>query len=130
MKKLLLFIFCLPPVFGFSQKASTWKGNCPGHDCDWHWAANWSTNSSPDEFTDVTIPLDITDSSNYPHITRSDVEINSLFMSQGAKLFANEYEIRIIDPEKSYFRKDQIQHNLKMKDVREISLDELLNASR
>ncbi|MGB4850401.1 MAG: hypothetical protein WBP41_20915 [Saprospiraceae bacterium] len=130
MKKLILFLFCLPSVISFSQRASTWKGNCPGHAFDWQWAANWSTNSRPDEFTDVIIPLDITDSSNYPHITASDVEINSLYMSPGANLFTHQFEIRILDLTKSYFRQDQIQHKLKLKNVREITFDELLNASR
>ncbi|MBK9985349.1 MAG: hypothetical protein IPP15_23920 [Saprospiraceae bacterium] len=130
MKKLILFLFCLPSAISFSQKTSIWKGNSPGHPTDWHWAANWSTNALPDEFTDVIIPLDNGASINYPHIYKNDVEVNSLFMSLGANLVLDRHEIHILDLHKSYFLNDQIKHKVRLKGIEEFISDQPLNASR
>ncbi len=130
MKKLIVFLLCLPAVLSFSQKASTWKGNCAGHAFDWDWAANWSTNAIPDEFTDVVIPFDYSSFFNYPQIKRGNVEINSLYMNPGTSLLANQFEIRILDMRKSYFTPDQIKHKIKFNDVREFISDQPLNAFR
>jgi len=129
MKKFILFLFGLLPLMSFSQKAAIWKGNSPGHALDWHWPANWSSNSMPDEFTDVIIPLDNSTSFNYPQIQKGDVEINSLYISPGAMLLLNQFEIVILDVRKSYFKSSQIIRKIKSNDVKEFISLQPLNAS-
>ncbi|MBL0008582.1 MAG: hypothetical protein IPP25_15760 [Saprospiraceae bacterium] len=53
---ILSVLFTLSTVYGFSQRAITWKGGTPGMQNEWSCPQNWSSTSLPNEFSDVIIP--------------------------------------------------------------------------
>ncbi len=127
MKTAFILFLSLLATHTFSQITSIWKGKTPGHECDWNWPSNWSTNLPPDDFTDVFIPIDNTLTCNYPVIKAGEVEINSLNMHTDASLVILKGNLSILDPAKSHYRKNQILGKVKIEKRNENSFpgDEL-----
>ena len=70
----------------FSQKTTTWQGGTPGRENHWDCPSNWSTNTVPNEFSDVVIPDVSTSTQKYPIINEEEVEIKSIEVQSGASL--------------------------------------------
>ena len=107
MKPMLLILLSLISLNCFSQVTSKWRGNTPGKEQDWKCPSNWSTNSLPNEFTDVVIPVDISVTYNYP-VINGEVEINSLSVWPGAILTIKDGSLTIHDTERSNYKRVQI----------------------
>ncbi|MEP6794054.1 MAG: hypothetical protein ABJB16_06990 [Saprospiraceae bacterium] len=127
MKTAFILFFSLLATYSFSQITSIWKGKTPGHEFDWNWPGNWSTNRLPDDFTDVFIPIDNTLTRNYPIIKTHGVEINSLNMHIDASITILKGILSILDSAKSNYRKNQIIGKVKFEKRNENSFpgDEL-----
>lgn len=107
MKTYLIIIISLFTFPSFGQIITIWKGNCPGQQHKWECPQNWSTSTVPDKFSDVVIPLDISEESHYPKIS-GNAEINSLHIWPGATLTINLGQLKILDASKSVFRRHQV----------------------
>lgn len=129
MKTVMLLLLSLLVTTGFSQVASIWKGNTPGHESQWDCPSNWSTNRVPDEFTDVIIQMDNSSKNKYPVLQMHQIEINSLSIWPGACIVVKQGTMCIMDPGKNYFNRNQITgdgrirlidhpHYLSLKDTR------------
>ena len=86
MKTFLILSFTLLTSIGFAQKTVVWKGGTPGKENCWHEARNWSTNSVPDEFSNVIIPDVSSSSFSTPIIYDGTVELNALQMETNTHL--------------------------------------------
>lgn len=83
---ILSVLFTLSTVYGFSQRAITWKGGTPGMQNEWFCPQNWSSTSLPNEFSDVIIP-DVSSSTFAPPcIKEGNIQINSLRLQSNASL--------------------------------------------
>lgn len=121
MKFVFILLFCSITACCTAQITAIWKGNAPGHPCDWNWPGNWSNSRLPDAFTDVFIPVDNTLSSNYPILQTAGVEINSLTMHPGASIIIKKGELSILDAGKSHYRQNQILGRVRLERNRENS---------
>ena len=111
MKTLIILALSMVAFKANGQILSIWKGNCSGHEHEWHYPSNWSTNEVPDEFSDVVIPLDVSAKTKYPVISQTTVEINSLHMWPGTVLTLQKAKLEIVDTGKSVFRRHQVIGN-------------------
>src|SRR5687768_9921310 len=111
MKTILIITLSLVALNGYGQVLAIWRGNCPGHEREWNYPGNWSSNAVPDEFSDVVIPLDVSADAHYPVISGSMAEINSLHIWPGAVLVIEKGKVEILDIEKSVFRRHQVIGN-------------------
>ena len=83
---ILSVLFTLSTVYGFSQRAITWKGGTPGMQNEWSCPQNWSSTCLPNEFSDVIIP-DVSSSTFAPPcIKEGNIQINSLRLHSNAFL--------------------------------------------
>lgn len=73
-----------------AQITNTWIGGCPGHETDYNFYKNWSTNQVPDWSSDVVIPNKFSDNQYFPVIAGEYVEVNSLYIHAGAELTIKE----------------------------------------
>jgi hypothetical protein len=101
MKTTLLFAALMSLAFAVSaQKTYVWKGGKPGRANDWNCPANWSTYRVPDEFADVVVPIDKSDSHLYPEIRGKGFEVNTMRISCGAKVTITEHgSLAILNPD-------------------------------
>ena len=71
----------------FSQKPAEWKGGFPGHETDWNCPQNWTGNTVPNAFSDVSVPDVSTASRALPIIKTGIVEINSIRINAASTVF-------------------------------------------
>jgi hypothetical protein len=113
MRNYFTLLLTLSATWMTGQVTSIWIGDTPGHRTDWHQPYNWSNQRVPDEFTDVIIPLDETQSNNYPVYATGSAEINSLNIWPGAILHIKGGELIILDTGKNVYSPDQIKGSIR-----------------
>lgn len=113
MRNYFTLVLALTAAWLPGQVTSIWIGDMPGHKTDWHQPYNWSNQRIPDEFTDVVIPLDETQSNNYPVYSEGREEINSLNIWPGAILQVRGGELIILDTGKNVYSPEQIKGSIR-----------------
>ncbi|MDQ3017152.1 MAG: hypothetical protein M3R25_10610 [Bacteroidota bacterium] len=113
MKSLILsMIIMLSTKLLPGQILSIWIGQTPGSERAWQQPNNWSTQTIPNEFSDVVIRTDETLTNNYPIYPSGLTEINSLHICPGAQLYIRSGDIVVLDNAKSYYHAAQIKRSL------------------
>lgn len=89
MKTILIAILTFVSTITFVQQITVWQGGTPGNETNWNEPKNWSTNTVPDEFSDVYIHDVSSSTFSSPVLGEGQVEVNSIRVASNAQLTIN-----------------------------------------